>query len=326
MLGLFSLLISIFSEFMRMLRHAIQCKKPCMIRRKISISLILSLIVHLFFLFGASFLPKQSKIAAVKAKIPVKLQLSTKSPATDLAPKKILINPAKKQRIVEAPLLPTEKPIQPAFLGAQNHRTTQEVKTAPGAQTAAADPTPLQNGRLRLETMPRLEGRLKVPAGKTYREYLPQKIDIVNQGHNDFFPDKKMPIGPVLDVNTTDFRFIAYFTAVRKQVELAYYDVGPSLQDKSYVREKIANTGQANLQGSSLIRLKVARSGLLVETKLVDSSGDKDVDSFWDRILNLAAPYPPLPRDFPDEELLFTYQLYYDLSFQGERKSKRFMF
>jgi outer membrane biosynthesis protein TonB len=300
-------------------------------RRLILLPLGLSLVVHAILMIILSFLPAPDRSPKSTAKVPVRLEIKEKprQPDKEASEKKDLAEETPKddktKNIIEAPLPETEPPKDSAYLGAQNHSTAQEMKTQPRPSARAADPTPLQNGPLRLKVEEAPGGRIKVPAGKDYKEFLPQQIDVVNAGHNDYI-DKKMPVGPVLDVNTTEYRFIGYFTSVRKQVDLAYYDIGPTLQDKDYIRDKVESVGRAQLQGTSVIQLKVARSGLLMETKLVQSSGDKDVDAFWERVLNLAAPYPPLPRDFPEEELVFTYKLYYDFVIAGEKRTRRFMF
>lgn len=299
-------------------------------RRLILLPLFLSLAAHALLMIILSFLPAPDRRPKSTAKVPVHLEFKEvpRKPDTDNADKKDLAEETPKDEpktIIEAPLPETDPPKDSAYLGAQNHSTAQEIKTQPRPSAKAADPTPLQNGPLRLKVEEAPGGKVKVPAGKDYKEFLPKQIDVVNTGHNDYI-DKKLPVGPVLDVNTTEYRYIGYFTAVRKQVDLAYYDIGPTLQDKDYIRDKVKSIGRAQLQGTSVIQLKVARSGLLMEAKLVQSSGDKDVDEFWERVLNLAAPYPPLPRDFPEEELVFTYKLYYDFVIAGERRTRRFMF
>lgn len=298
-------------------------------RRLILLPFVLSLAVHGLIVLMLNLLPPPATKPKSTAKVPVRLEIrekpsdpdKSKREKKDLAEEKV-----KEKTIIEAPLPETEPPIDSAYLGAQNHKTAQEMKTQPRPSAKAADPTPLQNGPLRLKVEDAPGGKIKIPAGKDYKDFLPKQIDVVNTGHNDFLPDKKLPVGPVLDVNTTEYRFIGYFTAVRKQVELAYYDIGPTLKGKEHIRDRVENVGKAHLQGTSVVQLTIARSGLLVETKLVQSSGDKDVDQFWDRVLNLAAPYPPLPRDFPEEELVFTYKLYYDFVIAGEKRTKRFMF
>ncbi len=297
-------------------------------RRLILLPLVLSLLVHALILFVLAQIYEPTPKPKSTAKVPVRLEITEKPRQADKDESKkkdIVQDTTKEKTIIEAPMPETEPPVDASRLGAQNHKTAQEMKTQPRPSAKAADPTPLQNGPLRLKVEQAPGGKIKVPAGKDYKEFLPKQIDVVNTGHNDFIPDK-LPVGPVLDVNTTEYRFIGYFTSVRKQVELAYYDIGPTLQGKDHIREKIENVGKAHLQGTSVIQLTVARSGLLMETKLVQSSGDKDVDEFWERVLNLSAPYPPLPRDFPEEELKFTYKLYYDFVIAGERRTRRFMF
>jgi outer membrane biosynthesis protein TonB len=301
-------------------------------RRLVLLPLGLSLLTHGLLVYILSLVPAPDRHSKDTARVPVRIEFKEKARQADKpeARKKDLAEETpkdeKEKTIIEAPLPETEPPTDSSYLGRQNHKTAQEMKTQPRPSAKAADPTPLQNGPLRLKVEEAPGGKVKVPAGKDIREFLPKQIDVVNAGHNDFIADKKLPVGPVLDVNTTEYRFIGYFTAVRKQVDLAYYDIGPTLQDKEHIRDRVENVGKAHLQGTSVIQLKVARSGLLVETKLVQSSGDKDVDEFWERVLNLAAPYPPLPRDFPEEELVFTYKLYYDFVIAGEKRTRRFMF
>lgn len=294
--------------------------------------ILASLGLHGLWLWSLEHLPQERK-TKTEWQTPVTLHLKPKA-SPDSVPRKDpkqakekAPNSSPQQKtIVEAPLLPTEAPDKPAHLGAQDHKTDRETKVQPRNSKKAADASPIQNGPLKLRFEASPEGSLAVPSGRSLREHLPKEIKIVNEAHNDYIEDQNLPVGAVLDVNTTNFRFIGYFTSVRKSVDLAFYDIGPTLRDKDYIRDKIENLGKAQLQGTSVVQLTVAHSGVLLETKLVSSSGDKDVDEFWLRVLNLSAPYPPLPRDFPEKELRFTYKLHYDFVMQGERKAKRFMF
>ncbi len=298
----------------------------------LSIGIGTSLLFHLLLAYLMVFAPAWKR-PRFPQQVPVRLEFKQKE--SESAKKDKNKRPQKQEQtetrqIIEAPLIPTAKPEVPAHLGAQDHRTAREQKTLPKQGRPAAPATALQNGALRLQRAPEAEGRIEMPTkqkkSERYAALLPEKLEIVNEGHNDYIPNKNIPVGPVLDVNTTDFRFIGYFTAVRKLVDLAYYDVGPTLRDSPHVREKIEEAGKARFQGVSIVELKVMRSGLLVDTRLAKSSGDKDIDEFWTRILNLAAPYPPLPRDYPGDELVFTYALYYDFAYEGSKPSTRFMF
>jgi hypothetical protein len=85
-----------------------------------------------------------------------------------------------RQSIVEAPLLPTQAPDVPAFLGAQNHRSSHEQKTQPKASARATDASALQNGPLRLKIETAAGGTIAVPTGKDYEEFLPKQIELLN--------------------------------------------------------------------------------------------------------------------------------------------------
>lgn len=290
--------------------------------------ILLSLAFHILILL---LLPERVRPKPV-ARVPITLSIKKKPKAPKSSPPdKSDDKPAKEEpkQIIEAPLMPTEAPDKPANLGRQNHKTEHEQKTQPKASIPGADSSALQNGRLRIEGgIPDNKGTIPVPAkqGSKYSRLLPQQGEIVNLAHNDYLPDPKIPKGAILDVNTSDFRWIGYFSMVRRLVELAFTDIGPTLRSSPYVKSRLSEAGKASFQGESKIRLKVERSGLLTEAKLVSSSGDKEIDEFWNRILNVAAPYPPLPKDYPDDSLVFTYTLYYDIVIQNEERIRRFVY
>lgn len=291
----------------------------------LSLGILFSALLHIAFLVWAFGIPAPPPLV-IQQKIPVRIEFKAKSKEKEKDQASRETERREPKQIVEAPLLPTEAPDQPAYLGAQNHRTDREQKTVAGRGAPGAPATALQSGALRLERVPDRGGRIKVPQKNDYASLLPQSVEVINPGHNDYIQDADVPVGAVLDVNTTDFRFLSYFIAVRKQVDLAYYDVGPTLRESPHVRERMAQSSKIRFQGSSVVQLKVMRSGVLVESKLNQSSGDKEIDEFWLRVLNLAAPYPPLPRSYPGDELTFTYSLYYDLVYQDQQRTKRLVF
>ena len=301
--------------------------------RFLATGIIISLLFHVIIL---TFMPERVSKPPVE-RVPITISIKKKSKPTpevskdDKDQRKKKEEPVKDEpkQIIEAPLMPTEAPDKPAHLGRQNHKAVVEQKTTPRASLPGADSSALQNGRLRIEGgVPDNKGTVTVPAkqGKKYSSLLPQRGDIINLAHNDYIPDPKMRTGAVLDVNTTDFRWIGYFSLVRRQVEMAFTDIGPTLRASPYVQSRLSESGKAKFQGESKIRLKVEKSGLLTDTKLLSSSGDKEIDDFWNKILNVAAPYPPLPKDFPEDVLIFTYTLYYDIVIEGDQKIRRFVY
>ncbi len=294
--------------------------------RFLATGILLSLVFHIIVL---SLMPERIRKKPV-ARIPITLSIKKKS--------KTPVPPAKGRKptpqddpkqIIEAPLRPTEAPDKPAHLGRQDHKAVEEQKLVPKASLKGADSSALQNGRLRIEGgIPDNKGTIPVPAkqGKQYSSLLPQQGDIINLAHNDYIPNPKLAKGVMLDVNTTDFRWIGYFSLVRRQVEMAFTDIGPTLRRSPYVKSRLSESGKASFQGESKIKLKIEKSGLLSDTKLIASSGDQEIDDFWNKILNVAAPYPPLPKDFPEDFLEFTYTLYYDIVIQNDQKLRRFVY
>jgi outer membrane biosynthesis protein TonB len=283
----------------------------------LGLGILLSLLFHLILL---TVLKEKPRIPAHNEQVPVKLNITEKKKKTAQVQDK---------QIIEAPQIPTEAPEDATKLGPQDHKARQETKLQPKMSIKGAPSSPIQNGPIKFErSIPDNKGTIRVPSQKKlgYAQLLPMEGEALNLAHNDYIPDKNIPTGGVLDVNTTDFRFIAYFSAVRKLVEMAFTDIGPTLRSSPYVQQRLTDAGKVSFQGSSKIQLKVERSGLLTEAKLVDSSGDRDIDAFWEKILNVAAPYPPLPKAYPEDQLVFTYTLHYDIVMKNEGRVPRFLY
>lgn len=290
-------------------------------QRLLGLGILLSLIAHVLVL---AFLKESPRVPARSQQVPVKLNIKEKKKETAAQEKER----EREKQIIEAPQLPTEPPEESSRLGPQDHKAVREQKVQPKLSVKGAPSSPIQNGPLKIErSIPDRKGTIRVPSEQKqgYAQLLPLEGEVLNLAHNDYIPDD-LPTAAVLDVNTTDYRFIAYFSAVRKLVELAFTDIGPTLRNSPYVQGRLTEAGKVSFQGSSKVQLKVERSGLLTEAKLVDSSGDREIDGFWQKILNLAAPYPPLPKAYPEEVLIFTYTLHYDIVMRNEQKVPRFLY
>lgn len=249
------------------------------------------------------------------------------------------------KNIIEAPLDETLPPKDPAYLGRTNHQTAQETKVKkprqnandaaqnnPLAQALAQKPPPQTPAQA---TKPREPLRLKEPKNgpkrylppETVQDFLPrlenyaQSAKAGDTGYQDFIAED-LPEGDVIDVNTTEFRWLGYFTVVRKSVMQAFYSPYARFGRSKEIQEKLDLYGAAKLQGKAIIKLTITRSGVLVGSELISSSGDTIVDEFWEKVLNMAAPYPPLPKDYPDETLSFTYGLEYDYGFKRQPASQ----
>ena len=157
-----------------------------------------------------------------------------------------------------------------------------------------------------------------------YAALLPKGDEIL--AYNDFVVDESIPIGDVLDINTTEYKYIGYLTAIRKAVELAFYSPRSALKNEPHVREKIESGTGAQFRGNSTALIVIEKSGLVSNVSIVDSSGQKTIDEQWVRILNLAAPFPPIPRSYEEDTFRVTYTLYYDFVFRENKRLRRFQF
>ena len=219
---------------------------------------------------------------------------------------------------IEAKLKETEPPLRDAFKGQQNHRTDKETRLNPRnvAENPGADASAKSNKKKKSNA---------VTSKKGYGDLLPTNSDLEG-GFNDFIPDSSIPVGEELDVNTTEYRYIGYVTAIRKSVEFAFYSPLSSLKDEPHVKEKIRLGEKLRYTGWTKARMTIEKSGLLSNVEIVDSQGDGAIDKAWAKILNLAAPFPPLPRHFTEEKFVITYTLYYDYVIRDEQKMRRFRF
>ena len=133
-------------------------------------------------------------------------------------------------------------------------------------------------------------------------------------------------MGDVLDVNTTQYQYLGYVTALRKSVEMAFYNPLSSLKNEPHVREKIKRGAKVQYTGRTVAQLTIERSGLLSSVEIVDSTGDKGIDDEWLKILNLAAPFPPLPKHFKEPTFVINYSLYYDFVIREDQRLRRYRF
>ena len=260
-----------------------------------TIAVLLSFILHSF-------------IVLIQFEAPVSEPMNRSDPVS--------VKIIKRKSIVEAKLTETAPPSTEAYLGQQDHRTDKEIRLDPrnNQSIKGADASSRSNQ--------------KKPSNEFIQDYeslLPGAGDL-SASYNDFIPDSELPIGEELDVNTTEYKYLGYATAIRKAVGLAFYSPLSSLKNEPHIKEKMKHGSQVRLSGYSKARLTIERSGLLSNVDIVESSGDKSIDQAWTRILNLAAPFPPLPRHFLQETLVINYTLFYDYVLRDEQRVRRFRF
>jgi protein TonB len=241
--------------------------------------------------------------------------------------------PEKLESIVETRLEETEKPTESARLGQQDHKADRETKLAMRPnQERAADAGPkgtrptappklsdlAQNEKRTSENKPEIksekiagEGTLMMgppPRKKTdYEKILPTgSADLsgqVNAGWQEHLEDD-IPVGNRIDVNTTNYRYISYFTGMRKAVELVW--VYPS------------DAIRRGIQGQGVLHFTINKDGKVTKVRIARSTGFAVLDRAFVEAIRLASPFAPLPQSMGKDRLDVTFAFgYYLNSYAG---------
>lgn len=250
---------------------------------------------------------------------PVKVRLVTKEPKKkkDDAPE------VKEKKILETPLLQTEAPEDPRYNGAQNHKTLKETKLAKqnerpkaadagqGAakktqrQVVQSQPPPPDKPDLKIRPSDRgtleVADPLRKPRNK-YEALMPTQHELKEQiaaGYQDFV-DERLEEGDRIDLNTADYRYIGYFTSMRKAIELVW----------NYPYDAV----RRGLHGEVGLEFVIAKDGHVSKIRVVASSGHPILDDAIVEAIKLASPFSPLPDGFAKDKLLITGSFRYVLT------------
>lgn len=117
-------------------------------------------------------------------------------------------------------------------------------------------------------------------------------------GYADYINDK-IEEGDTIDLNTHEYRFIGYFTGLRKAIELVWVYPSEAAHRGVY--------GQVNL------KFIIEANGKVSKIQVVESSGHAVLDQAIVDAIRLASPFAPLPKGFQKDKLIvkgnFTYVL-----------------
>lgn len=213
------------------------------------------------------------------------------------------------QKIAEAKLKPTEPPKDAAYLGAQNHqakkqtRVSQNIPRPKGADAGEAGPKGSKRPNPQTEQqMTDMGGKfLMQDNSRPYEKFLPlNTAGNPNAGYVDYLDDPNLEEGDAVDINTREYRFLGYFTQMRKAIELTW--VYPMAAVRS------------GLQGKVDLQFKVARSGELTFIKVRKTSGFKILDDAIVEAIKLAQPFGKLPASYEKEVLLVNATFVYQIS------------
>lgn len=104
--------------------------------------------------------------------------------------------------------------------------------------------------------------------------------------------DESIEIGDAIDLNTTEYRYIGYFTGLRKAIGLVW----------TYP----AQAKRKALQGKVNLQFAINRKGYASRIKVLRSSGYEVLDRAVIEAVRLASPFSPLPPAIGKEPLVIT--------------------
>lgn len=294
-------------------------KKPGMNQTRLywSLALLLSLLFHLDVLlhFGSQSEKKPPKDTIPEGYIkfvPPKKEELAKEDMEDA------------KRILEAPLTPTKPPEKAEFLGQTNHQAEKLMKVKKREYEKAKDPgMPQPKANAATKTAPALKGEdipdqkgVETPSdekkilsdqgskketqkkrkrGKNgYENLLSESTASIaetemNQGYLDHLNDL-VEEGEMIDMNTQEYRFIGYFTGMRKAIELVW--VYPS------------EAARRGLYGVVIVKFVITPDGKVPKVQVLESSGHSVLDSAIVDAIRSAAPFAPLPKGFKKDRLV----------------------
>lgn len=239
--------------------------------------------------------------------------------------------------ILETPQVKTEKPDEAAYVGNVDHKAVKEQRISdkvkrekakdPGQKgnpDAKSEPTltadPAKKSQEEKQKQPLVqkmdgvktkEGTLSVGSTQTkprndYEALLPSNVtDLpgqLNAGYQDYVDDK-IQEGDRIDINTTEYRYIGYFTNMRKAIELVW----------NYPLE----ASRKGMQGEVGLEFAINKDGRASGIKVIKSSGYVILDKAIVDAIKLASPFSPLPEGFGKNRIVVTGSFRYILHAYG---------
>lgn len=183
----------------------------------------------------------------------------------------------------------------------KNQKTTENKPTPPKLKPKLSM-QPLLSPKGKKSFSQRAHKTKDAPPPGSYQSFLPSGDDLAHQvraGYQDYV-DESLELGDKIDINTTDYRYIGYFTSMRKAIELVW--TYPSAA---------ARRGHQGIVG---LQFTILKDGQINGLKVVSSSGYQSLDTSIVEAIRLASPFSPLPDGFGKNELTITGNFRYMLN------------
>lgn len=284
-------------------------------KKVLLISAFLSVFFHLLSYINLSYVARVGKDQlALHENQPVKIRIvdTKKEPKKD----KDQTRPdeVSRKQIVEAVLNKTEKPDDARLSSFQDHKTERETRVEVTNQEKAKNAGPkgmekeIKPGSKPQEevvdkSQPKLNfgpgGTLAIQSGDAerrkkrarYQKLMPKQADlagVIDAGYQQHL-DESIDLGESIDINTSEYRFMGYFTAMRKSIELVW----------NYPMEAV----RRGMQGEVGIEFVIHKEGNISRVTVYKSSGYKILDDAIVEAVKLASPFAPLPKGFGKDKM-----------------------
>lgn len=291
-------------------------------RRVIVATFVLSGLFHLASYIKLGDYGRASKMTTQQNNQPIKIRMVEKPKEKQPSPD------AFKEKILETPQAETEKPVEASHLGNVNHTAEKETKVDVKKQAKALDPGQKGNPEALskpappkvVKSLPEQKVAISTKTGtvsinqdkaeknprNAYESLLPSSINDlygqVNAGYQDYI-NEDIDIGDRIDINTSEYRFIGYFTGMRKAIELVW----------NYPSE----ASMRGMQGEVGLEFAINKDGTANRIRVLKSSGYDVLDRAIVEAIKLASPFSPLPNGFGKNRIVVTGSFRYILSAYG---------
>ncbi|MBQ47965.1 MAG: hypothetical protein CMP10_11015 [Zetaproteobacteria bacterium] len=197
------------------------------------------------------------------------------------------------KKIIETELTQTEQPELSDYFGRQNH-IAKEVSIPSGKENSLSDVS--KSPRRNME--PKYRDRPKSSIG-SYQQLIPSadKLGFIDDVKIGGLDQNDSNAGSYFDINTTEFRYIGYFSSLRRGIELVW----------SYPWE----AARKGWNGIVHMEFTIHENGSVTEIKVLKSSGYRALDGAVVEAIQNASPFAPLPISMNKKRIIVTGQFSY---------------
>ena len=196
------------------------------------------------------------------------------------------------KKIIETELTQTEQPELSDYFGRQNH-IAKKVSIPSRKENSLSD----VSKNPRLDTVPnRNQPKSSV---SSYQQLIPSadKLGFMDDVKKGGLDQNDSNAGSYFDINTTEFRYIGYFSSLRRGIELVW----------SYPWE----AARKGWSGIVHLEFTIHENGSVTEIKVLKSSGYRVLDGAVVEAIQNASPFAPLPMSMNKNRIIVTGQFSY---------------